>query len=90
MAGGRSPRPLIAIALLMLFGEIVKSTRTSHASVIDHLLSTFVFVAFLVEFLLIGGAGSSVFFLLMIMSIFDVVAGFTVSITSAGRDVTMA
>ena len=33
-----------------------QSTRTSNASVIDHLLSTFVFVAFLVEFLLEGAA----------------------------------
>ena len=44
----------------------------------------------LIEFLLVGAAASSVFFILMMMTIFDVVAGFTVSITSAGRDVTMA
>jgi hypothetical protein len=30
-----------------------------------------------------------VFFLLMVMSLIDVVAGFTVSITSAQRDVSM-
>ena len=41
------------------------------------------------EFLLVGAAASSVFFLLMVMALIDVVAGFTVSITSAGRDVTM-
>jgi len=49
-----------------------------------------VFVAFLVEFLLVGAASSSVFFLLMVMSLIDVVAGFTVSITSASRDVSMS
>ena len=47
------------------------------------------FVAFLIEFLLVGAASSSVFFLLMVMSLIDVVAGFTVSITSASRDVSM-
>lgn len=81
---------LLVLGLACLFFEVVKSTQTGRSSVLEHMLSTLVFVIFLVEFLLIGGAASSVFFLLMMMSIFDVVAGFTVSITSAGRDVTMA
>jgi hypothetical protein len=81
---------LLVLGLACLFIEVVKSTQSGRTSVVEHMLSTLVFVVFLVEFLLVGGAGSSVFFLLMIMSIFDVVAGFTVSITSAGRDVTMA
>jgi hypothetical protein len=81
---------LLVLGLACLFLEVVKSTQSGRSSVLEHMLSTLIFVVFLVEFLLIGGAGSSVFFLLMIMSIFDVVAGFTVSITSAGRDVTMA
>jgi hypothetical protein len=80
---------LLVLGLACLFLEVVKSTQSGRSSVLEHMLSTLIFVVFLVEFLLIGGAGSSVFFLLMIMSIFDVVAGFTVSITSAGRDVTM-
>ena len=81
---------LLVLGLVCLFLEVVKATQTGRSSVLEHMLSTLVFVIFLVEFLLIGGAGSSVFFLLMVMSIFDVVGGFTVSITSAGRDVTMA
>ena len=79
---------VVLIALLLLFVEIVKSTRGSNASVVDHLLSTFVFVAFLVEFLLVQGAATSVFFTLMIISLIDVLAGFSVSLKSAGRDVT--
>lgn len=79
---------LIVIALILLFVEIVKSTRTSNASVIDHLLSTFVFVAFLVEFLLVQGAAHSVFFTLMVIALFDVLAGFSVSLRAASRDVT--
>lgn len=77
----------ILIALALLFIEIIKATRTSNASVIDHLLSTFVFVAFLVEFLLIEGAATSLFFALAAISLFDVLSGFTVSIRAAGRDV---
>lgn len=79
---------LIVVALVLLFIEMIKSTRTSNASVVDHLLSTFVFVAFLVEFLLVQGAAHSVFFTLMVIALFDVLAGFSVSLRSAGRDVT--
>ena len=80
---------LIVVALLLLFVEMMKSTRSSNASIIDHLLSTFVFVAFLVEFLLVRGAAHPVFFTLMIITLIDVLAGFSVSIRSAGRDVTL-
>ena len=78
---------LILGALLLLFVEILKATRTSNASVVDHLLSIFVFVAFLVEFLLVEGAATSVFFILMTVAFVDVLAGFAVSLRSAGRDV---
>ncbi|HTV68267.1 MAG TPA: hypothetical protein VMF90_06990 [Rhizobiaceae bacterium] len=80
---------LIVIALILFFVEIVKATRTSNTSVVDHLLSTFVFVAFLVEFLLVQGAAHSVFFTLMVISLIDLLAGFSVSIKSAGRDVNL-
>ncbi|MEL6920949.1 MAG: hypothetical protein AAFO77_07955 [Pseudomonadota bacterium] len=78
---------ILVAALVCLFVEILKSTRTSNASVIDHLLSTFVFVAFLVEFLVVPGAATSVFFICMVMALIDLMAGFSVSIRSAGRDV---
>lgn len=78
---------LLVISLIMLFFEIIKSSRTSNASVIDHLLSTLVFVAYLVEFLLVKSAATPIFFLLMTMAFIDVLAGFSVSIRSAGRDV---
>ena len=80
---------MILIGLVFFFVEILKSTRTSNASVIDHLLSTFVFVAFLVEFLLVRGAAHSVFFTLMVITLIDVLAGFSVSLRSAGRDVNL-
>lgn len=78
---------LIALSLLLLFVEMVKSTRTSNASVVDHILSIFVFVAFLVEFLLVRSAAHPVFFLLTVITLVDVLAGFSVSLRAAGRDV---
>ena len=80
---------LLVVSLFCLFFEVLKSTRTGSSSILEHMLSMVLFVAFLIEFLLIGAASSSVFFLLMVMALIDVVAGFSVSITSAGRDVTM-
>jgi hypothetical protein len=80
---------LVVFALVLLFVEMMKSTRTSNASIVDHLLSTFVFVAYLVEFLLVPGAAHPVFFILMVISLVDVLAGFSVSIRSAGRDVNL-
>lgn len=78
---------LVAGSLVLLFVEIIKSTRTSNTSIMDHLLSTFVFIAFLVEFLLVRGAAHHVFFTLMVITLVDVLAGFSVSVRSAGRDV---
>jgi hypothetical protein len=81
---------LIVVALVLLLVEMMKSTRTSNASIVDHLLSTFVFVAFLVEFLLVRGAAHPVFFTLMVIALIDVLGGFSVSLRSAGRDVKLS
>lgn len=80
---------LLVVGIIMLFIEVLKSTGTARNSIVEHMLSMVLFVVFLIEFLLVGAASSSVFFLLMVMSLIDVVAGFTVSITSASRDVSM-
>lgn len=78
---------LVVLALVLLFFELLKSTRTSNASVLDHLLSIFVFVAFLLEFLLVPAAGQGMFLVLTVIALVDVLAGFTVSLRAAGRDV---
>ncbi|CCV11057.1 hypothetical protein [Mesorhizobium sp. STM 4661] len=80
---------MVLIGLIFFFIEMVKATRTTNASIMDHLLSTFVFVAFLVEFLLVKGAAHSVFFTLMVIALIDVLAGFSVSMRSASRDINM-
>jgi hypothetical protein len=78
---------LILIAMVVLFIEIVKATYTGTASMIDHGLSMVVFIAFLVEFLLVSQASTSVFFLLMMAALIDVIAGFTIGIRVAKRDI---
>ena len=77
---------LITLGVVVLYVEIFKSTRTGMASVLDHTFSMIVFVVFLVEFLIVAGCGTSTFFLLGLMSMIDVISGFTVSIVAARRD----
>lgn len=77
----------IAGGLVCLFVEILKATRAGSGTVIDHGLSLLVFIAYLVEFIAVKGAAHSVFFLLGLIALIDVVAGFTISIHGARRDV---
>lgn len=78
---------LLVVGLVTLFIEIFKATRTTTVSVLDHVLSMVVFIAFLVQFLTVPSAGNSTFFLLGLMSLLDVIAGFTVTIMGARRDI---
>jgi hypothetical protein len=80
---------MLTIGLVLLFIEILKATRVGKMSIVDHLLSTVVLIIFLIEFLLVSGASTSVFFALMLMTLIDVMAGFSVSIRSATRDVNL-
>ncbi|MEH0070666.1 hypothetical protein V6L77_10590 [Pannonibacter sp. Pt2-lr] len=78
---------MILCGLVVLFLEILKATRTGTAALTDHIFSMLVFAVYLVEFLTVPLAASSVFFILTVISLIDVIAGFTVSLTGARRDV---
>jgi hypothetical protein len=80
---------LIALSLVFLFVEVLKATRTSVRSMFDHLLSTVIFIAALVEFLLVPQAATSVFAILLVMTLVDVMAGWSVSLRAARRDLTV-
>lgn len=78
---------VLALALGTLFFEIFKSTSSGRGSLLDHTLSLLLFIALLLEFLLWPAAGNSVFLLLMLMALLDVVSGFAVGMAVARRDV---
>ena len=77
---------LVLIALCLLFVEVVKSTRTSATQVLNHAMSMLTFVIALTEFLVLKGFSTTTFFFVVVMVFFDVVAGFTISIVGAKRD----
>lgn len=78
---------VLAIGLVLLFLEILKATRTSASAALDHALSMLVCVAALLGFLLVPSLGTSDFGLLFLMTLIDVIAGFTVSLMGARRDI---
>lgn len=80
---------VLLVTLFLLFIEIVKSTFTSTSTLIDHALSMVLFIAILVEFLMVQQAATSVFFLILVASLIDVVAGYTIGIRVARRDLSI-
>jgi hypothetical protein len=81
---------LLVIGLFSLYIEILRATRIGTASMTNHALSIMTFAAFLVEFITVQQLGTSTFFLIMVMSLIDVIAGFTVTVSSAHRGITIS
>lgn len=77
---------VLLVAIAMLFIEVIKSSGTSRKEMINNALSMIVFVVALVEFVLLGGFATSNFFFIMVMCLFDSVAGPTITAVAAKRD----
>jgi hypothetical protein len=75
--------------LALLFVELVRSTRSDQLTVINHSLDVLVFIAVLALFIAQPGYGNSTFFGLLVMSLFDFVAGFIITTAAARRDVSV-
>ncbi len=81
---------LLAFALVVLFIELLKSTTSRRIAIINHALSMILFIVCLVEFLLAPAFATSTFFLMTLMVLLDVLAGFIVTIIAARRDIDLA
>lgn len=68
---------LICCSLIMLFIEFMKSRSISSINVLSHASSIFIFVISIVEFLIFPAFATSVFFLIMLMCLMDVVSRLT-------------
>jgi hypothetical protein len=78
---------LLAFAIFLLWVEMIKSTRIGMRGAMDHVLSMALFIAMLIEFLLVQRAATSTFFLLMAIALVDVLAGFIVGMRTATRQI---
>ena len=77
---------ILFMALILLFFELLKSTSSQKVAIVNHALSMVLFIVVLVEFLLIRGFATSTFFLIVVMVMLDVLAGFIVTIIAARKD----
>ena len=77
---------LLAVAIGLLFVELLKAARSGGASITENALSMMAFAAFLILFLVWDKAATSTFFLLTLMSMVDVVAAFAVTVNAARRE----
>ena len=77
---------ILLLSLVLLFFELLKSTSSQKVAIVNHALSMLLFVACLVEFLLAPAFATSTFFLLTVMVLLDVLAGFIVTIVSSRKD----
>ncbi len=77
---------LVLVSLALLFVEVLKSTSTGATQVLNHAASMGTVIIALIEFLLVPGFSTSTYFFILAMTVFDVVAGFTISIVAAKRD----
>ena len=99
------PFALYNLAMTGLFGDGGTAVLDSEVMAINMLSGTtwtmafgdllilialvLLFVVFLVEFLLVQGAATQIFFILMTITFIDVIAGFAVSIRTASRDLSI-
>ena len=79
---------MILLALAMLFFETLRSAKPALTSTItNHIVSTILLIVYIVEFIIVPIAANSLFLVLTAIALFDVVAGFTISIRTAQRDI---
>jgi len=76
---------LLAAALGVMFIELVKSTASRRIALVNHGLSVLLFIGCLAELLLAPACATSTFFLITLMVLLDVLAGFIVTLPSARR-----
>jgi|GEM_PF-5914408 len=76
----------IAIALIVLFVELTKASTASTSAMTEQTFSTISFVGFLVQFLVDPYAATPTFFILLMISLIDVLAGAILLVKIARRD----
>ena len=77
----------VAIAMVLLNGELAKATRSDRAGIVEQLWSIALLLLVLVEFLVVPYAQTAGFAILLLACASDVASGMVISIVAARRDV---
>jgi len=75
---------LLAGSLIVMFIELIKSTHSRRVALVNHILSIALFVGCLAELLLVPACATSTFFLIALMVLLDVLAGFILGMSTRG------
>src|SRR5262245_18417659 len=73
---------ILGAAMSLLFIEILKSIGSPMLSLVNHGISVMTLLVYVVEFMSIPGFTTSTFFLLALMQLIDVIAGYTITIVA--------
>ncbi len=73
---------IVAAAMGLLFIEILKSVGSPMLSLVNHGIAVMTLLVYVVEFISVPGFTTSVFFLLALMQLIDVIAGYTITIVA--------
>ena len=77
---------LLVLGLILLCVEVYRATSSSTGAILNHVLSLVVFIIALIELIVMPQMANMTFFLIVLMTASDVIAGFTVTISTARRD----
>ena len=76
----------VAGSLVVLFVELLKAANSRHLALVNHSLSIVLFIACLIEFLVLPAFATSTFFLITLMVFLDVLAGFVIAFVAERRE----
>jgi hypothetical protein len=80
---------VLLLGLVLFFVELLISTRPTQGALLNHGLSMALFVGCGLLLLLVPACGTAVFLLLTVLTLIDVISGYSISIITARRDLTL-
>jgi len=78
---------LVILGVMLLYIEILKTTRLLTKEIMDHVLSLILFIGMVIEFSTVPRAATSTFLMLLSLCFVDVIGGFTVAVRTAQHDI---
>jgi hypothetical protein len=78
---------IVVIGLVALFWEVLSAASLANRTIGNHLVSILVLIVYVIEFLIVGRAANSTFFILTVIALIDVLAGIVITIRLASRDI---
>ncbi len=76
---------IVLLTLVFLFVELMKAARRRGISLMDQALSTIILIICVIQFLMVEKAATSVFLVITLAALIDVIAGFFIALRPSRR-----